>query len=449
MATTNTGLVLISHLINRGGLGLVLENGEIGALAAGSITSVVWLRRDDYANNTFRNLTGLWWRPENATGIADDVRAVGDLTKGTGVLANDASWADTTLGTEDVYLLYHGIHPLWLIEAMNRALRRIYFQNLEPLCIKPTGTTLADAGFQNSATTHWTESDADGGAATTFTKISTTNSENVFRGLRSGRVLNAAAGGYIRKRFPVTPGDQVVVHVLTRLDAGTNSELVLYDLTNSAAIGTTVEHSQEAWQYIRRIETIPAGCKTLEVRIQGEGASDDVYVNGLWVMPQNSGRIVLDTMWEAKEHSIPSLAYVKLEGISIAGDVYDAHSARLIEIPDSAYSFDPEPPGANPLAVQFHDKSYLQYPIYIQGRRAHSDVDGPFTRAMTEATSIDLDLFVWMALEELWLDDRVHVPDKRERLAKAQTFVEKLSPQVAIAGPAETRQAFWYPSLRN
>ena len=44
---------------------------------------------------------------------------------------------------------------------------------------------------QNSATTHWTESDADGGAATTFTKISTTNSENVFRGLRSGRVLNA------------------------------------------------------------------------------------------------------------------------------------------------------------------------------------------------------------------------------------------------------------------
>lgn len=448
MVATVTGLQVVEHLIQNRGIGEVLENAQIGAIGATSLTSVYYYRNANWGTNHLRGLGAGLWRPGNATGIADDWRPCGDLNSSTGAVTVD-TWADTTLGTEDVYQLNFGIHPQMVIDAMNKALRAVYFNTSEPLSTKPTGTTLADAGFQLSVTTHWTESDADGGPATTFSKVSTSDSENVYPGrIRGGRVLNAAAGGYIRQRYAVTEGERVISFALTRLDAGTNFEHVLQDVSNSAAVGTTVEHDQEQWQFTRREETVPANCKIMEVRLQGEGTTDDFYVAGHWFYRTQNRRVILDTTWDT-EYKMPSLAYVQFGGRSAGANVFDGLSAHLVEIPASDYSFEFTRPGANPYAIQFHTSRWFDYPIYIQGRRAHSDVDGPFTRALTETTSCDLDLFEAAVAVELFSDPRVKMPDREAHLLRAQHDFAELGKQFRVEGPAQRKPGWRYARLTN
>lgn len=434
-----TVATMLQQLLRKRGIGLFLANADIDSIAAGSITSVKWLRNARHgATNTVSNLNIVIWRPAAAT-AADYVRYASDLTASTGALTPDANWADTTLGTEDFYLLKYGIHPQWLIDAANLALGKNYFANLEPLSIKPSGTVLADAGFQSPATTSYVESDTEGGPATTFSKVTTANSENVFRGIGSGRVLNAATGGYVRQRFNVTAGETVVVHAISRLDAGTNAELVIWDVTNSAQIGTTVEHAQEAWQFMRTSFIVPATCKIIEVRLQGEGTTADVYWNGIFVMPQNARRVILDTKWESA-YRIPALVYADLRGVSVGGGIYDAFSAELTEIPEHVYSFDMERPGANPYALTFHDgiEQYIDKPIYISGRRAYSDLH---TLALSDiTTNVGIDLDLWEAETSIQLlsmsDVRRSVPESDRMLAEAIRDRDHAASQFVIQGPA-------------
>ena len=443
MADAITGLTVVQHAVERGGLGLYLPNADIGSLAAGNIVSVKWFRDGNFATNTFRSNGAHIWRPENATGVADDWRSAGDLTASSGTLANDANWADTTLTDEDIIVLFHHNHYDWLIAAMNRSLRRAFFQTQEPLSKKPSAAVLADAGFQKSATTQWTESDVDGGPATGFTKVATQNSENVFAGMiRAGRVLNTETNGYIRQRFSVSSNSQLNAFSLTRLGSGTSVDLVLWDVTNNVQIGTAVEHAQEAWQFMRRNEAVPATCKIVEIRHRGEGATADFYINGSWFYESQGRRIILDTEWDTS-FKTPKLMYTEM-GRSTASNVYDAQSLDLRPVPVDDYNATWNRTAANPGSIQFHTDEWFQYPLWIDGRRAHSDVDGPFTRVLTETTSADLDLFVWMTLEEFFMDSRVKHPEKDRMLAVARSNVMGLAPQFPFESAARvTTPATW------
>ena len=440
--------MLLEAVIRRGGIGQVLKVAQVGSITGTTLVSLYYYGNSSgtISTGTLRGLKAGLWRPSNATGIADDWRPCGDVNGSTGAVTV-ATWADTTLGTEDFYQLNHGLHPQQVIDAMNRALRRCYFENMEPLSTKPSGAVLADAGFQSTATTSYTESDVDSGPATTFTKVTTANSENVFRGIGSGRVVNAATGGYIRQRFNVTPGEQVIWHALSRRDVGTNAEAVLYDISNSAAIGTTVEHSQEAWQWMRRSETVPSGCKILETRLQGEGASDDIYWNATCLYLPSHRLIHLDTTWDTS-FKMPSLVYCTMGGVSAGTGIFPAHAAELQPIPADAYDFLIERPGANPYAVQMHDTRYFNYPIYIDGRRAYSDLT-TFTRAMTETTSCDVDLLEAATRLELFSDRNVHVPDQAVMRAEAERDFRAQGSLNLTEGLAMKQRMWAQPRLRN
>ena len=341
------------------------------------------------SNNSF--LGWAVWRPGAAT-AADYVRHITSIVPSTGVATVDVAWADSTIGTEDAYLLPPGIEPYMVINALQNALKKAYFWNQEPLSKKPAGTGIADAGFQNTATSAFSTY-----GTTTFTKHTTANSENVFRGIASGKIVNTAATSGIYQQYEVEEGEQIVVHNLSMLASGTSAQLELYDSTNSALIGTTVEHNQRRWQYMRRVEAIPTGCTLLTVRHLGEGANDTVYFNGVFAMPANTKRLILDTRWDTADKVGPGLAVVRF-GRSVASNTYDAFAATLEEIPRDLYKFDFEKPGANPSAIQFFDgiESYLQYPVYIQGRRAYADL---YTVTMADvATSIPIDTDLWDGL---------------------------------------------------
>lgn len=425
MAEQVTGLTIAEHAVERGGLGLFIKNADIGSIAAGNVVSVKYLRDGNYANNTFRSSGVHLWRPSNATGVADDWRSAGDLTFSTGTLANDANWADTTLGTEDIILLFHHNHYDWLIAAMNRALRRAYFQSEEPF------SWALDAGFQGSGTSDWTAS------SSTLTKISTANSLNVFAPyIRSGRSANSGANGYLTQEFATARGAEWFTGVLARVDVGT-FELVWRDVTNSADLGTAITTTEETWVYVERRESVTSGAsgtETVGFRLQGDGASDDIYFNAAWFYPTAAHTYRIPTTWDS-QFKTPALVYLTFSK-QLAEGVYDAHSMQKHPVPPDAYKFLRTRPGANPYAIQWIDNSYLRYPIVIEGRRAHSDVDGPFTRVLTETTSADLDLMVWLTLEEFFLDARVRHPEKQSMLALAQDRVKGLSPQFPFESPA-------------
>ena len=433
MAQTSTLLQVLDLSFQRGLLGQKIPNADIGSIAAGAIVSVAHLRRGRYGADEYRNRQTTIHRPGNATGIADDYRDAGTLTPSTGSLAPDANWADTTLGTEDVYFFERGIHPLWYIDAANLALRQNYFQNEDWLSLA------ADPGFQSTATSSYVESDADAGPATTFSKITTADSYNVFPPfIDSGRILNAAANGYIRQRFKVTRGGEVAVWWFARADVGASGagmSLVLYDLTNSALLGTAISSSEESWQALHRRESVvsgSAGTEDLEVRLQGIGASDDLYPNGLIVYRTEDNRIVLGTTWENR-HLAPTLSYVTF-GRSTAADVEAAFSMQRHLIPADAYRFISTRPGANPYVIEwvrdhpFYGRRW-DHPILINGRRAHSDVDGPFTRLMTETTSADRDLIEATTRVNLFSDERVQIPNKAALLAQAEDDAKQYSQQ--------------------
>lgn len=326
-------------------------------------------------------------------------------------------------------------------------MRETYFENMEPLSMKPSGTTLADAGFQSSATSQYTESDSDAGPATTFTKVTTSNSENVLYGIGSGRVVNAAAGGYIRQRYNVQEREQFYWHILSRLDSGANFEAVLQDVTNAAAIGTTIEHAEEAWQWVRRNEHVPDNCKIMETRYQGEGTTDDFYLNAQCLLFPDHPYVELDTKWDSRTEL--KLMAVELGGNQLSNNVWPARASRLVEIPRSDYSFRMERPGANPYAVQFQNgsqKHWFQYPVYIQGRRSYADLTA-FTLALTETTANELDQAESRTRMEMFRTGGTcaFVPGAAGLYAEAQRANAVAAGGQRIDGPQERgRRAGWF-----
>jgi hypothetical protein len=436
MAATVTGLQVAQHFLQRRGCGLYIPNADIGSLAAGSVTSVKWFRNGNYGTNHWRSMGALLWRPGNATGVADDLRSAGDLTASSGALAVDANWADTTLGTEDLYVLFYANHYQYLIDAINAALRDVYFQNEDPLSLA------ADAGFQGSDTSDWTAS------TTTFTKISTAGSYNALPAfIRSGFSNLSGADGYLTQEFQTIRGAEWFSGVLGRADIG-QWGLVWRDVTNSADLGTEISTTEEAWIYIERIESVTSGAsgtETVGFRLQGDGASDDNYFQAAWFYPTDAHVIPLSSNWDSA-FKVPTLSYLTF-GKQLATGVYDARSMQKREIPASDYDFLISRPGANPSAVQFHNNAWLRYPILIQGRRAHSDTDGPVTRVGTETLTWDLDLGEAATAVRFFRDPRTEHPQKDRQLAQAEADFRSLSRQFEVQGPAQRRRPLIYRNL--
>lgn len=448
MADTITGEQILARAIRNGGLGKVLANAEIGSLSASAVVSVLHLRDNSGVRNTayYRNRhTHIYW-PGNPSGLADYDRLAGLLTLSTGSLAPDTNWSNGTLGSSNMYLLYDDLKPVDVVDALNDAMRTCYFPCEEPLSTKPIGTGVADAGFQSSATTNYTLVGSG-----TFTKASTANSENIYPGMISSGFIDAgAAGDYIFQRFDVTPGETVNVFVLSRLATGTNAQLILWDVTNSAQIGDTIEHAQEQWQWMRHVSAaIPSTCKTLEVRLAGEGASDDVYANAFIVYRTRNRRMILDTTWNT-EFKMPSLYTVDFMGSGSSGEnnVYDGFSTHLTPIPNIAYQFAMNRPGANPYAIQFNTDEYFDRPIYIQGRRAYGDLT-TFTLALSETTACDLDLIEAALRVEIFNGVGRGLPDAAEKLAAAKKDFADANRQFKIDGPAPAKELTRVMGVRN
>lgn len=427
----------IDRLIQAYDLGIVIATTDIDSIAAGALTSVKWLRNANWGSGQFQGTGDIIHRPGSAT-AADNVRYASTLTASTGVLAPDANWADTTLGTEYIRLIRHGLHPQWILDSLNRALETISFQNQ----IYPS--LAADADMQSTATSSYTEADADGGPATTFTKESTL----VFTGIRSGKVVGGATGGYIRQRFNVERGEQLFVASPMLWASGTACGLYIYDVTNSAYIGTATSNADTTWQYHRRLESAAATTKQVEVRWLGEG-TDTFYVDGAWVYRTKNGRLNLpSSVNESFEFEHLTCAYFPA-GNYTSSNVYSADAIQVEEIPSADYSANFLPPEANPSFVQFHlsGMRWLQHPLILQGRRKYSDLIT--VAAETDATGAEVDLWVAATAKDLFETHGTQIPNAAILAARGEERLKGTARRNTLEGPARRQRSWVMPRVRN
>lgn len=432
-----TAAATIQQMGSRSGKIYYIANSYITALTSTTFTAPFFFASVADSTNSFLG----WgvWRP-TATAAADYFRHISSVNVTTGVVTIDVAWAtDTTLGTEDIYLLAPGITPIHVINALNAALDKAHFINTEPLSSKPAGAVIADAGLQNSATSSYTTSN------TTFTKVTTDNSENVYDGIGSGKLVNTSASGHIYQDFNVTGGESVNVFALSRLDVGTNAQLVIEAGASTAsltALGSTVSHSQEAWQWmVRRGEAVPSTAKILRAKLQGAGASDESYWNALCVYSTHEHRLILDTKWDSNFKAM-KLLYADIGGVSVGTGIYQASATQIKEVPHDDYQFVFQRTSAHPGYVQFRNNKWLNYPLLVFGRRPYSAVTTIAITDLTTTCDIDVDLWDGMARQELFSmgDISRKVIDARTEAAKGAADAARADSETAYdaAAPAPT-----------
>lgn len=422
--------VIRNRIIQVLGIGIVIPNADIDSIAAAALTSVKWLRNGRWATDQFAGLNAIIHRPGAAT-AADFIRYAADLNKTTGALAPDANWADTTLGTESVNLIYYGIHPQMIDDAINRALEDLYFRNEVALSM------FDDGDMQTSVTSSYT-----GASGATLSKV-TTARRTPF-GIRSLRVQSDSANDYAQSgTLAGLQGSEVFIWAIASVDVGGDAVLIPYDVTNSANINTDAQHSEEAPQYMWWQGLIPATCKEFAVRLNGEGASDDIYWNQLGGYRLNDNRIFLPSTFDERL-KVEALTVAEFRAGSNTG-IADALSIKPTEIPKEEYDFLFSPVQANPYAVQFHNDNWGGYkgkPIFIQGRRPYSDMGALTTEAST--TEAPLDLVVAKAITELLepLDMRARVPNGDKYYGEAMERLSKEDAIRASEGPARRHPDF-------
>jgi len=110
-----------------------------------------------------------------------------------------------------------------------------------------------------------------------------------FLGRYIHRVTNSSAGGYAYQAIDVNEGEVWHFDVLARAYTGT-AEISAYDVTNSATItlNDTEETDLGDWVWIINSFEVPSGCRSVQIRLGAEGASDVADYGLAAVWPNNA-----------------------------------------------------------------------------------------------------------------------------------------------------------------
>lgn len=418
------------RLVERYGLGLFIANGDIGAIATGTITSVLWLR--DGTGGTDKWYGRPVYRPGNATGVADDIRYATTVTSA-GVLSVDANWADSTLGTETAYILNKDLHPRWLRDAIQRMQEKTPARVMIPISLA------ADASQRASDATAW-------GTAVNASAAKTTTAARIFIGNRAMEITNSGANGYLPTTdIGVDENKRIIYSALGRIHSGGGSaQMTAFDVSNSAVFGTTVAHPSTRYQWMSREETIPDNCHNINIRLGSTGATDVTNWGPLWVIQHQDGLVRLPTL-VAEAWEIEAIVCYRFDNLT-APDCYSARSLEQVEIPREAWDVQSTLADANQMAVQFHDRSWLRYPLMAMCRIPDSDT-GALVSAEADVINVPLVLAAAKAATELFEAHPELGIDGRKRLAdddlKAATGIR------TQRGPAQRREPAGYVTLAN
>ncbi len=421
-------------------LGYAIPNGAAGltAIGATSITAPFFLADTNKSGQEYNGW--IIHLPDTAT-AADKIRYATTNVVTTGVLSHGGasySAGTQTLGTQTAELWKNvGLRPDYdVFNAINQALEYIYFHAWEPLSLAP------DAAMRETGVTSW-------GTHVNATEAKQTTAARVFPGfIRSLAITCTSAHGYLPTAdIFVTPGEMLLVAAISRTNSGTSAELTPWDATNSAAFGTTITNALNDWQFQWQIIAAPAGCKKVNIRLGGTGASDVTDWQALWFYRVNAPTpFILPASYLNEKFELESIAYSNFLMSSGAGN-FEAQSMKITEIPRDNYSFEVMNPAANPAFVQFHRTGWFSWPLWIQMRLPYSE-RGLYTTE-TSTSDVPLHLLAPQAIIQLLEPGgiRRRVPNGDVLYAKAQDELKKQSRDRETEGPAQRSNGWRFPSL--
>lgn len=419
-----TAGAVIDRMVTQYGLGWVIPAADITSIAAGNITFGQLI--NDNVGTAHYVQQDVQIHRGTAASAADTRRPAGEFTPSTGVLdIAGANYADTTLGTESIRLIKHGLRVDYdFITAINRAQEYLGARDMLALSLA------SDAAMWQTSTAAYTA------VNTTFTK--TTTAADVFPGQRRGGLLtNSGADGHVYQRFLVTGGEEVYTGYFTRGKTGSPT-LVWQDVTNTAAIGTTLTTSESSFQYLWRREFVPATCESLEVRFGASGASDVAPFGPVFVYRTNDARMVVPAEIEER-YEFEALTYGVFHE-NTASQVEDAMSLETIEVPKDDYDFFFGAGQGQQSFIQFHNgthRKWLRYPLFIQARLPDGDVTT--VAAETDVTNLPLHTIVPKAMLEMLDAAGSRIPDAGRIRAMAEDNLRKALSIRVIEGPADKR----------
>ena len=269
----------------------------------------------------------------------------------------------------DVLIYPRGFSPETLVDAINEVLRNTEAPHLHLVTL---GT---DADMEASGTTSYT--------ATTATLTKDTTAANVRFGAQSMRMQgNGGAPRAQGVSINVDANQTLFCLANGRVASGT-AKLVLWDVTNDRQIGDVAPTStQRGWMELAILSAdVPAGCKQVAVRLEGTGATDDIYWDSWTILPFMRVNYDLPS-WLLSAASIRDVLYLPSLTLGSESDVYQPYEREFLPFP--YWSLERDDRAAT--AIRLNIPPLWNHPIYL-------DVMRPFSEVTTDTgtTTADVD----------------------------------------------------------
>lgn len=366
-APTVTWVNLRRRVLREMDLGKIILNADISALDATSFTAAGILQNSYHGAEYYSSRNTIIFRG-TAASTASYERPAADLTSAGKLNQAGSSWADTTLGTEDIELWYHGILPYTeVMAAGNRALDYVFF---------PTNVALSrlseyDGDMAVSTDTNWTDVGSPG------TSAKDTTARRTPFGPRNYHLINASANeGTQSATLGVRESDSVRAFAIASVNAGPSAKAQLYDITGSAAFGTAVTSEEEEPQLLSvPWAASPTDSKEVALQLLGTASTSDIFWNMAWLYSRGNLRINFPS-YVVERFQAPSIFWGIPRSAGNTTNSYDANSMELIELVEGRdYKLLFNHNDANPFGAQFSDASAFDWPLFVQALRPFSDVD--------------------------------------------------------------------------
>lgn len=241
-----------------------------------------------------------WIRTTFGTPAVEYIRKVMSFAPSTGTITVNRVWTGATVHPDaTAYEVHYSLHPSTTKGCVNKALRNMYYPAYYPLGLL-NNPDMEDA----TITTDWLEKASDKPANSSEVTI-------VYRGKQSLKVLNSGiANEYAYQAFYVTAGKQMYVFAFGNTSAAaTAAQVIVYDVTNSAAIETWDFDDQE-WQELGGAFTVPASCKQCQVRLNIPTVSGTAYFDDVQCYSADQKEFVLPS-WITDKTQIGHVYYLQ------------------------------------------------------------------------------------------------------------------------------------------
>jgi hypothetical protein len=285
------------------------------------------------------------------------------------------------------YLVFpKGLTPETLLRAINRVLRSTDAPHLW------APSLVDDSDMGENDLTKWPA------VGTPDTREFVTTAANVLFGPRALHIDTAAAAtdGARSTAFNVHEDENLLVVLPVSVTKG-DMRVILYDVSNSAAIETVTGLNDDAWTQVRFIENMPDNCEQAYLQFLADTVVDSGFYVSPHVIVQSDRRRAYDAPdWLLGESKVLNLLYQRQGYTAEADDAYVALSSEMVAT--VGLDFLHSARDIHPLRLEFTALTGLG-PVYLECLRPFDELS-----YKTETTPCDREYLKYKAISNILRD---------------------------------------------